>query len=92
MNAVERAPSGFRAHKSGLLVPEEHSRARQAWTKDEGRLLERATKLLASRGVRVYFGCVAKGCQSSPMMRTRLANGDFTLQCACTDRVFQQAF
>ena len=49
----------FREHASGLLVPEEVSRERQVWTKDEWKAINRVTTLLESRGMRLQFTCDA---------------------------------
>ena len=79
---------GFARHDgSGLFVPEELKRAREVWTYDEWRVLERATKLLDSRGMQVYFGCPEPQCRERPMERIRNLDGGITLRCAHKDRV-----
>lgn len=87
---VTDTPAGYRPHASGLIVPEEHSRARKVLTKDDGRLLERCTKMLAREGIKLFLGCVEPGCKHAPMERKRLRNGDFVLECAHATFVFQQ--
>ena len=78
---------GFARHEgSGLYVPEEHKRARETWTYDEWRVLERATKLLDARGVRMYLKCDETGCEA-PMERIRSLDGGITLRCGHKDRV-----
>ena len=86
---ADRLPAGMRAHASGLIVPEAQSRAREVWTKDEGRLLERATKLLDAKGIKLFLGCTEPRCKVAPITRKRLANGDFVLECEHKTRVFQ---
>lgn len=84
--------SAFRAHASGLLVPEEHSREREVWTKDEARLLERAMKLLQSRHLDLFMGCDEPTCKKQPMERIRSLDGGLILRCAHRDRVLTRAF
>lgn len=84
------APAGYRAHASGLIVPEEHSRVRRVLTKDDGRLLERCTKMLDKLGIKLFLGCTQPACKRAPMERKRLANGDFVLECEHATFVFQQ--
>ena len=79
---------GFAKHEgSGLFVPEELKREREVWTYDEWRILERATKLLDSRGMRLYFGCADARCLETPIERMRNLDGGITLRCAHKDRV-----
>jgi len=87
--APEAVPVGFRRAESGLILPEPLSRAREVWTKSEWQLLERTTKLLASRGVLVYLRCARKACQAAPLQRLRRVDGGITLQCEHLDREFQ---
>lgn len=83
------APAGFRRSlASGLIVPEEISRAREVWTYQEWRALEKATTLLASRGVQVLMRCSHPECQQAPMERLRRPDGGITLRCAHKDREF----
>lgn len=83
----------FREHASGLIVPEELSRERQVWTKQEAALLDRTVKLLGSRGLLVMFRCTHERCkQAGPITRTRGNGGEMILQCAHCDRVFTRAF
>lgn len=77
---------GFARHGSGLFVPEEHKRAREAWTYEQWRAVDTATKFLESRGVRMYLSCPEPGCEA-PMERIRNLDGGITLRCAHKDRV-----
>jgi hypothetical protein len=79
---------GFREHASGLLVPEEQSRAREVWGRDEWKLLERVTKLLATRGLELFIGCTEPGCGKAPLERVRRPDGGITLRCEHKDRDF----
>lgn len=83
---------GFRTHASGLIVPEEHSRQREVFTRDEVRLIERAVKLLASRSVAVFFGCEEDTCRKSPIERIRHSDGGLILRCNHKDRVLMRSF
>lgn len=84
-------PPGFRTI-GGLLVPLAHERARQVWTKDEWRLLDRATTLLNKRGIAVQFQCMTPGCDAEPIERLRQPDGSIVLRCAHADRAFLRAF
>lgn len=76
-------------HPSGLLVPEEFKRDREVWTLDELKTIDKATKLLESRGVLVYLGCVDEQCRKAgPLERIRSLDGGITYRCAHRDRVF----
>lgn len=87
-NPTPDLPAGFaRAPGSGLILPEEDARPRQVWTKDEARLLQRATRLLESRGVVLFLGCAEPGCADSPLRASRAADGSTILRCAHLDRV-----
>ena len=80
---------GFALHDSGLLVPEEFKRQREVWSREELRTIDKATKLLESRGVLVYLGCVDPACrQNGPMERIRSLDGGITYRCSHKDRVF----
>ena len=78
--------TGVRQSASGLWVPEELSREREVWTRDEARLLERATKLLESRGVALYLRCTHPDCATVPIERLRAADGGLLLRCGHRDR------
>lgn len=85
--------AGFHPHASGLLVPEEHAREREVWTKDEWRLMDRVFKLLESRGLEVFLGCTHPDCKGkSPIERRRQPDGGYLLRCPHKDRVFQRVF
>lgn len=88
---------GFRRTGSGLLVPgtpktaadiEAEAREREVWTTDEFKILERATKLLMSRDIQIFFRCREAMCQREPMQRIRNPDGGLTLRCSHKDRVF----
>ena len=80
--------AGFARHEgSGLFVPEEHKREREAWTYQDWQVLERATKLLKSRGLELYLGCPEPGCMDTPIERIRSLDGGITLRCKHRDRV-----
>lgn len=90
---ADTVPKGFRrATGSGLIVPEDISREREVWTHDEGRLLDRATKLANKRGLKLLLACPDDTCKAAPIERIRLKNGDWVLRCAHKDRVFVKAF
>lgn len=90
---ADTVPKGFRrATSSGLIVPEDISRAREVWTHDEGRKLDWITKLANKRELKLFLGCTHPECQKAPIERIRLANGDWVLRCAHKDRVFVKAF
>jgi hypothetical protein len=78
---------GYRSTGSGLLVPEEHSRKREVWTRDEGRLLDRATKLLTSRQVKFQMAC-ARDCGEPMTQQFKQPGGLPVLECGCTTREF----
>lgn len=83
----------FREHASGLMVPTELSRERQVWTKSESALIDRATKLLGSRGLLMFLGCQEERCKKAgPITRRRGAGGEMILQCEHMDRIFTRAF
>lgn len=82
----DRVPAGFKRQTgSALIVPEEHARQREVWTKDEARLLERATKLLESRGIALHLRCPHDGC-TAPLERLRAPDGGLILRCDHKER------
>jgi hypothetical protein len=76
---------------TALLVPEEQSRKRQVWPRDEGRALDRAIVLLQSHAVTLMLKCGERDCPDRQMERIQTEQG-YTLRCGCTDRVFMRAF
>lgn len=84
-------PKGFR-EIGHLFVPEHVERERQVFTKDEWRLLDRATKLMNARGVGIQFKCLDPRCASEPIERLRQPDGTIVLRCAHADRTFLRAF
>lgn len=79
---------GFAPHAaSGLLVPGELQREREVWTREDWTILERATKLLSSRGLELYLGCPQDTCREKPLERMRNLDGGITLRCEHKDRV-----
>ena len=89
---MSQTPPPFRQHASGLYVPEDVSRAREVWTREELRLVDRATKLLTSRGMAVMFACTDTKCENVKIERVQGLAGDYILRCAHKDRVFQRRF
>lgn len=87
-DVIGPAPAGFRKAVSGLVLPAEVSREREVWTRDEWKVLERATKLLQSRGIRLLLGCINVECRKKPLERIRALDGGITLRCEHRDRVF----
>ena len=79
--------AGFAQHASGLYVPEEVSREREVWLREEWAALERATKLLTSRGLEFHFCCPKAECAGEPIERRRNLDGGITLRCNHKDRV-----
>jgi hypothetical protein len=82
---------GFREF-GNLLVPIDQPRDRQVWTKDEWRLLDRATRLLNSRRVGLQLKCLDPRCDREPIERLRQPDGGILLRCAHVDRTFMRAF
>jgi hypothetical protein len=89
MDPTAGAPvtGGFARHGSGLFVPEELKRERETWTYDDWKVLERATKLLSSRGLMLFLGCPEEGCKGREIERIRNLDGGITLRCNHKDRV-----
>lgn len=90
------ADPAFREHASGLIVPEELSRTREVWTFEDWRVLERATKLLESRGLQFFLRCASCAAREqrlgkpiTPLERLRRRDGALTLRCGCTEREFR---
>ena len=92
MPAAEMPPSGFRRSgtDSGLILPEAIAREREVWTKAEWMTINRAFKLLESRGVHIYLKCTKAGCEHAPMESVRQSGGTYLLRCDHKDRVFQR--
>jgi len=84
-------PPGFREF-NGLLLPLAAERPRQVWTKDEWRLLDRATTLLNTRGIGLQLKCLDPRCAAEPIERLRQPDGTILLRCAHQDRAFMRAF
>ena len=81
------APAGFRPSGHGsLLVPLTTERAREVWSRDERKALERVAKLCALRGVRFLLTCGREGCRET-IERVEDATGQLVLRCACSDRI-----
>jgi len=89
MSAPGLTVAGFRALSSGLLVPAaaDARRERQVWTRDEWRLLDRATKLANSRGLSLLLECRTAGCGGELLTRGVAADGTPILRCPHADRV-----
>lgn len=85
-------PKGYRrTSAAGLIVPADAVLEREVWTRDEARLLERATKLLEARGVALYLRCTHDDCADAPIARERAADGGLHLRCAHKDRVLSKS-
>lgn len=90
--APSALPPGFARGASGLILPAEVSRERQAWTHQEFRDVERATKLLTSRGIGLFLKCDHPGCPNPKIERLRNLDGSVILRCGHRDRVFTKAY
>ncbi len=75
----------------GLYVPEPESRARQVWTRDDWKILNRAQKLLQESGVSMILKCDCPSCATAPIEKIMTPDG-FILRCGHADRVFTKAF
>lgn len=84
-------PPGFRqaSEASGLLVPEDTPREREVWTKDEQRLIDRATAFLAFKGLEFLIACADDRCKGQKLERVPAAEGSI-LRCLHKDRVLQR--
>lgn len=80
--SVEVVEGNLRRHASGLYVPEEMAREREVWTREDWRVLEKATALLQARGLELFLGCTDHRCKAQPVARIRRNDGGITLQCA----------
>lgn len=90
MGADAAAAAGFRtAPSSGLLVPEDVSRAREVWTNDEWRAVKRALAILGSHHVAVFFRCPLPTCREQSL-ETINVNGEMVLRCNHKDRVIRR--
>jgi hypothetical protein len=86
------AVPGYRpSSTSALLVPDEISREREVWTRDDLKVLDRALKLLEGRGLRMYLGCPDPRCVKTPIEKFRNADGGLTLRCSHKDRIVVKA-
>jgi len=86
-------PHGFRhAPASNLILPDALSREREVWTEDEGRLLDRATKLLTEKGIVQFLKCPHPACVDGPIVAVRTDARGIILRCHHRDRVLQRAF
>lgn len=86
-------PAGFRqAVRTGLYLPTEVSRDKDTWLRDEWRLLDRATKMLKSKGITVLLKCDNPACKEQPITGERMADGSFVLTCAHAKRTMTYAF
>ena len=82
----------FREHASGLIVPDELSREREVWTKDEWKMFDRAMKFLDSKRITVFLACKeTRACKEAPIERWRQPDGGISLRCAHKDRVVVRA-
>lgn len=76
-------PVGFRhSATSDLVVPEEVSRQREVWTREEMKLLRRTEKLLRSRNLDLYVLCLDERCKEQPRVTAmRDAQGKVVMEC-----------
>lgn len=79
--------AGYRQTASGLIVPAESTRERQVWTKDEWKLLDRATRMLGGHGLSLLLECQHADCKGQRIERMRRPDGTPMLQCPHADRV-----
>lgn len=79
---------GYARHASGLIVPEELKRERTVRTREEFRIIDKATALLQSLGIETFFRCAQPECQNTPMERIRSLDGGITYRCNHRDLVF----
>lgn len=84
------APSGFRPSSElpSLLVPDDVSRTRQVWTRDEWKVIDRAIGLLKARRIRTEMFCEEDHCHGRTIEAARLSGRAIRLRCDCTDRMF----
>lgn len=82
---------GFSRHESGLLVPEEHKRTREVWTRDEVKAVMKALAILERRGIANFMGCSHPGCETAPLERHRNLDGSITMRCNHKDRILSRA-
>lgn len=88
---ADTLPHGFRrSTESGLILPDEISRERMVYSKDDWRVLDRATKLLSSMGITLFLRCDTPACVSSPIERLRRLDGGITFRCQHADRLFMK--
>lgn len=91
MSQPQPLPAGYRRSALGLILPEEISRERQVFTWQEWRELEKVTKRLTARGIRLLFRCTDARCQAAPIERVRTAEGGISFRCAHADRIYLKA-
>ena len=87
---ADMLPTGYRQATSGLLIPNSVERHREVWLMSEWKLLDRAARLCAERGVRLSLACMTDGCRGV----IQRVDGDVSgpvLQCDCTARNFVRA-
>jgi hypothetical protein len=88
---LSAVPSGFRETNTGLIVPEEHSREREVWTRDEIKRFRRAQEEAARKGLSLPFLCTHERCRNNPNGFTVLKRvnvpGGFELRCEHKIRV-----
>jgi hypothetical protein len=83
----ETIPAGFRRSvDTGLILPETLSRAREVWSKDDFRQLDKLTKFIEAKGLLLFLGCPQRACRETPIERMRRIDGGITLRCAHLDR------
>jgi hypothetical protein len=86
------ADAGWRVRASGLLVPDDVSRAREVWAWADVRNLNRVIALLKDRRITMLLRCEAPDCEARKLEQLAHAtDGGFLLRCGHADRVFTKA-
>lgn len=91
--SVGGVAAGF-GKSHGLLVPNELAeRERHVWTKDQKRLLDRCTNMLAKGGIALLMQCGNPDCKKAgPFQPQLLGDGSLQLQCEHADHLWMKAF
>lgn len=71
------------------------TRRRETWPRDDYRRVDRASKLLKSRNVKMSISCANPVCPEPSIAlvkSTDATHGGFVLRCGCTERVLTRFF
>ncbi len=79
-------PQGFAERKSGLIVPEDHAREREVWTREESTLIQRALALMARRKLKAVVVCAEPECANQPPLQVNAGPDGVTWRCGHKDR------